>query len=241
MDYTAPGTETWKINPQQLRHRYFVQLGPDGYPVVGMLQQGTRPPVGEWLEIGTIRQQLPERYFVQQTNFNTLVPGSLVQTDTPPGNTWKDIRIYDRFHRFQFWWSYDAFPSSSEHILVSIQDFIVGVVTPALDEVYPNRDLGKPIAFKLYYFENSYEQLVNDPTKLVPFSSESVLAYKLTDSGTYADSFDTLTSTPANLTIKPEAPDDFYSIVLKVVNGSDSKSPIDYLFIENIVHKFLPG
>lgn len=238
--YTSP-KRSWQLDPSQLRHRYFVQAAPDQQHVVlGMLQQGRRPRNGRWLEIGTIRQKLAHRYFVQQTSFNTLVPGSLIQTDEPPGENWKDIQTYDLFHFFDFGTPYVVWDVTEETTFVTAEDFINDVVTPVLNQIYPNRDPDVPITLNIYYTTEDYTTIQNDPSLLIPFSSgDNLIGYYLTDSETYVDSFESNTTAPANLTMKPEAGFDFFSIVLEVV---DQEHVIkEYIYLDYILRHLLPG
>jgi len=246
MEFTYfPGQKkSWELDTRQLRHRYFVQLAPDQeHLVLGMVQQGTRPPTGRWLELGTILRKLPERYFVQQTSFNTLVPGLLIQSDTPPGNTWKDIQSRPMFHVITFQNPpYNAFDIATEYTFTNNQDFIDEIVNPALDEIYPNRDQEKSVRLQLYFFWGNYTYFVNDTTLLTPFATTATpadLGYFATGSSTYTNIFENTTTEPANLTIKPEANVGTYSIILAVVNDDDEI--IDYIFLDEVLYYFLPG
>lgn len=244
MDFTyiPRQKKSWELDTRQLRHRYFVQLAPDQEHLVpGMVQQGTRPPTGQWLELGTILRKLPERYFVQQTSFNTLVPGLLIQSDTPPGNTWKDIQTRPLFHLITFEdIPYDAFEISGEYTFVTSEVFISEIVNPALDVVYPDRNQEEPVRLQLYYFRGRYNQLANDITLLTPFATNDVpanLGYFVTGTSTYTNIFDNTTEEPANLTIKSEAAIGVYSIILAVINDDDEI--MDYIFLEYVVNHHL--
>lgn len=242
--YTPGGKKSWVLDTKKLRHNYYVQLAPDQeHIVLGSLQQGTRPPIGQWLQLGTIRRQLAGRYFVQQTRFNTLVPGVLIQSDTPPAPNWKDIQSQPLFHVIRFESiPYYAHNISDEYTFATSEEFIDEIVNPALDEIYPNRDQEEPVKLQLYYFRGRYTQFVNDITLLTPFNTPEVptkLGYFLTDTDTYADHFTNLDDEPANLTIQPEAHPGTYSIILAVTNEDDEV--IDYIFLEYVISYTLPA
>lgn len=235
--YTPPATKTWDLDPRQLRHRYFVQVSPDRQNLVpGSLQQGNTPPIGHWLEIGSIRKDLIRRYFVQQTDFNTLVPGLLIPADEAPGETWKDIVTKDRFYIFDFGSLYLAYGIMTTYTFVTGDDFMTDHVTPALDKVFPNRNPATPITLKLYYYNGNPNNLNNDPDLLKPFGSGDLdLGYYLTGSSTYVNTIESTTTAPANLTIKPEAPLGSYSIILGIV-GRDNEVR-DYIMLKSILFK----
>lgn len=238
--YISP-RRPWQLDPGELRHPYFVQTVEDKlHLVTGMLTQGARPRSGNWLKIGTIRKKLAHRYFVQQTSFNTLVPGSLVQTDEPPGDSWKDVQTYDLFHLFYFFNPYLVLDIEEETTFDTAANFITEMVTPALNEVYPGRDPNAPITLKLYYTTEDYTTIQDDPSLLIPFASgDNLIGYYLTDSGTYVDSFESNTTEPANLTMKPEAPLNSYSIVLEVVDPGNQIR--NYIYLNSIVNHRLPA
>lgn len=247
----SPGTnKPWIIDTRQLRYRYYVQLSPDQQHVVpGSVLQGTRPPVGDWLELGTIRKKLAARYFVQQTTNNTLVPGLLIQSDTPPGNNWKDIQSQPLFHVINFDdFVYDAFEISGEYTFATNEEFINDIVNPALDLVYPNRDQEKPVRLQLFYFRNNYDRFVEFQKYgpytdlLTPFATADVpakLGYFLTDLDTlaYVNIFENTTTEPAIMTIDSTAQPDVYSFILAVLNSNNEA--IEYIFLNKILYYHL--
>jgi hypothetical protein len=235
--YTPYQVKPWDLNPRKLSHRYFVQVSPDQqYLVPGSLQQGNHPPIGRWLEIGSIRKDLIQRYFVQQTDFNTLVPGLLIPGDEPPGDSWKDIVTKDRFYVFDFGSPYLAYGIMTTYTFVTSHDFMIEHVTPALDKLYPDRNPATPLTLKLYYFTGTSSELNNDPTLLKPFGSGNLdLGYFLTGTSTYVNTIQSTTTVPANLTIKPEAALGNYSVVIGIV-GKDNEVR-DYIMLDSLLFK----
>jgi hypothetical protein len=241
--YEGSSRKSWQIDPRQLRHRYFVQVAPDGHLVGGMLQQGTRPATGRWLEIGKIYDPLPRRYFVQQTDFNTLVPGLLVQNDTPPGPRWKDIQSKALFYLINF----DDVPyfiieGNEEEPIATGEDFMNDIVIPAMDLVYPDRNPATSVRFKLFYSLDDYGVAFEDPGILVPFptgATSTNIGYFLTGTSTFINELSTTDTAPAELIIHPDGDYGYFSFILGILDENDVIS--EYIYLNGILHHFLPG
>jgi hypothetical protein len=244
LTYLPGKRQPWTLDPKTLRHRYYVQLTPDQQHVVlGMVQQDTRPLTGQWLQLGTIRRKLAARYFVQQTSINTLVPGSLIQSNTPPGSTWKDIQTQTLDHVLYFTpLPYTVNENSEEVTFATGAEFMEDIVNPALNAVYPNRNPSDPIKIRLYYYMDIYSQYNNDPTTLTPFTTpgnDTGIGYYLTGTSTYAAEINSTDTAPAELIIQPTAPYGYMSFIFAILNDADEV--VDYIFINDVVHHFLPG
>jgi hypothetical protein len=182
----------WEINPEELKHRYYVRLSHDRERLVpGILQQDTKPAPNGWLDVTAIDRSFPERYFCQYTDFNTLVPGSLIQSDKLPKGKWKEIKKPRmQFHRVSFSDPYMITVPHSQgpfHLTLFFtmtDDFLIQRVNPALRAVYPDLpvlpylDTWIPgsvnVRFNLYYFKGTFAELGNDKTKLISFNTQNL-------------------------------------------------------------------
>jgi hypothetical protein len=251
---TPDPQDPWEINPDNLKHSYFVQLSPDRKHLVpGMLKQDSQPANTNWLDVTKIDRDFPKRYFVQQTDFNTLVPGSLIQANRRPRGLWKEVqKPRSRFHRVVFDDPYySLFFVFAGDTTVSIYDintqdqFITERVTPALAALYPQipeyttSDLlfklpyAKYIFFNLYYFKGTFSDLNSDVTKLIPFSSANQLymanSANIPQPGTHISAW---MITVNSLKLKSNVPDGAYCFVLELLNVS--KLVKEYVVLENV-------
>jgi hypothetical protein len=245
--YTPRIKKTWELDPKQLRHRYFIQLGPEGNPVLGMLQQDTHPATGQWLEVGKIYDPLPGRYFVQQTDFNTLVPGLLIQNDTPPGPRWKDIQSHPYFY-FVVFDNPVYYLVETDHpvTLGTGESFVDDVVNPVLDSVYPGRNPAKEIRFRLFYSLDSYEQVVADPGIMVPFPTSAApegIGYYLTGAGIYINELSSTGTAPAELIMNPVNQPGYYPGYYHFILGIlDENNDIrEYVFMNAVFNHYRPA
>lgn len=251
--YYALPENPLEINPESLRHRYFVQLAPDGQHLVpGSLVQGRRPAIGHWLELGYIGRELPERYFVQYTDFNTLVPGSLVRGDTIPKGKWKEVkRPSIKFHRVTFTNPYvpaiavlEGETPQGPHTITSQDEFVTNRVIPPLLLIYPDVPLfttgdlnfnlpGPVIYFNLYYFKGSFAELDYDASKLTPFDAANYFMLKNNVNVIQpATNIGAWQRTPNSVVGEASAPAGAYCIVLGVLDAQ--KEIKDYVVLENI-------
>lgn len=261
MSYTLyqDGYQPWEINPEQLKHSYYVQLAPDKRRLVpGMLQQDTKPEVGSWIDVTKVDRDFPERYFAQYTDFNTLVPGSLVQKEKLPEGKWKEIkRRRPKFHRVVVTDPYNLVfipdvPFNTIQSFTTQDNFNINRVIPILNTLYPDapRDrvndmsIGPLIRYTLYSFKGNFAALNSDPSKLIPFNGNS---FGLTVSG---GSDSTGGAGPWVISAGYRAlntylsayiylADATYSFVLGIL-GTDNKI-IDYIVFENIAIKSTSG
>lgn len=243
----------WKrseIDPKKLRHKYYVQLAPDGdHLVLGMLQQSTRPSIGKWMDVTNIDRDLPDRYFVQYTGFNTLVPGSLIEGHSLPKGKWKEIkRTKTLFHRVvfdtHFTKTFPNVPFNSTQTITTLDNFILNQVVPVVRHIhpgipnYPFTDfviLPAPnIRFNLYYFKGTYQQLGEDKTKLQPFTGTN---FKITLSFVQQPYTNIVAweTTIKELIISSAAANGTYSLVVAILDDHGNES--EYIFMENIVVK----
>jgi hypothetical protein len=242
--YSPPQVKASEIDPMKLRYPYFVQLASDGQHLVpGMLQQGTQPAIGDWLNVGSIEQDFPERYFAQYTNFNTLVPGSLVQAGRLPAGRWKEVKKKRiPFHRF-VGDPYFLDPLPSHDTYSDPFEFNSSKVLPALDYVYPDRDPDVPIKMYIYIFKGSFEDLGNDPSKLIPFPSTvdfilpdgAFLGYLSYLLGGYTNILYT-NDVAGELTFEPELPVGVYSIIAAILDEDDEVT--DYFVFDGVLNRY---
>jgi len=241
----------WEINPEELKHHYYVQLSPKRNRLVpGMLQQDTKPPTGSWLDVTAIDRDFAKRYFVQYTDFNTLVPGSLIQAGKLPKGKWKEIKkTRTQFHRVTFSDPYEvATPGGPFGIALtftSLDDFQIDRTLPALKSVYPEKPilpyldtwLPQPISvrYNLYFFNGTFAELNNDKTKLIPFSTSflNLTNFSGQESPNNINTFER--QHEVDLFCNSELPDGSYCFVLAIRDTLGNE--IDYVVLENILVK----
>jgi hypothetical protein len=243
-----------EIDPEKLRHRYFVQLAPDGAHLVpGMLKQAGKPATGRWLELGRFHQSLVKRYFVQYLDEHTLVPGSLVQAERLPEGQWKEVKRRARdFYRIVFdepWVVQTPPPSMIPdptiylNLAFDLPFFLSNIVSPVMQTIYPGVDPYHPLrTVTMYYFNGTFDQLHFDESKLTLFGLSKF--FMVVDLGltVFTSDFpliDELSPFPRDdeyyLTVTDYTPDDYYSWVMRILNPQTGD--YDYIFLENIVHK----
>jgi hypothetical protein len=245
-----------EIDPEQLKHHYFVQLTSDRKHLVpGMLQQ-EQPEGRNWLDVTKVDRDFPKRYFVQYTNFNTLVPGSLVEENKLPKGKWKEVkRPRAKFHRvvfddpyFALFFVFAGDPTISISTISTQDQFINERVTPALTALYPKipeyitADLlfklpsAKHIFFNLYYFKGNFNDLDRDVTKLVSLSSTNSIY--ITNNANVVQPSTNIGAwmiTVNSLKVKSNAPDGSYCFVLELLNVSTLGK--EYVVLENVLSK----
>lgn len=238
IEYATQPRANWEIDPRKLRHRYFVQSAPDNaHLVTGMLQQDTYPKTGNWLEVGKITRDFPVRYFVQYTQFHTLVPGSLIQGDALPEGRWKELKKVSGgpWYRVSITApdGYLLFLTGSAQDITGYDEFNTQKVLTALDLVFPLRDTSIAVTIRLYYFRGNYEELGEDPSQLVPFSTGDFhLGLFVTGTG-YTDTMVTTPPMPASLRASASILPQTYSIILGILDETNEVT--DYLVLENII------
>lgn len=244
----------WEIDPEKLKHHYYVQLTPDRRHLVpGMLKQDGKPADKNWLDVTAIDRDFTERYFVQYTDFNTLVPGSLVQENKLPAGRWKEIkRPRTKFHKVVFSDPYNlAFytgnPPGTLVNFSSQNNFIGNRVNPILNLLYPDaprdpiNDMplpgGKLILFILYYFKGNFAELGNDATKLIPFGIPNFFGARVESSVpnlTAPFAMSAMYQSTYSLYGRPDAPDGTYSFVVGILTNN---VVTEYIVLENILVK----
>jgi hypothetical protein len=247
-----------EIDPEKLKHHYYVQLTPDRKDLVpGALQQGSRPG-GGWLDVTAIDRDFSKRYFAQYTDFNTLVPGSLVEEIKLPAGKWKEIkRTRKKFHRVvfsdQLSLTFRTTDTSGTLVNFSSQDSFIGNrVNPILDILYPNAFVdrvtdmllpgGKLINFILYYFKGDYAALNGDVTRLTPFGSPNLFGSRYANSGfvnTAPVRFNSMyQSIGTNLYGISDLTDGTYSFIVGVLRGNIAQNNVqEYIVLENLLVK----
>lgn len=239
MSYIYYPSNTSILRAETLRNKYFVQLAPDGeHLVLGMLHQGTRPPTGNWLEVGKIDRTFPDRYFVMYTDFHTLVPGSLITADKLPQGKWKELKQQSdpMFYRVYIT------DNSLTHTPLNIPDYIM--VNYSEDVLAPARftyghihsiPSNNPASFdyKLYYYAGSFNELNNDPSKLTLFGSPGAL-FRIFDPmySVYLDTFHSIIYESLWwFEIWGILPQGSYSFVLGILNSNNEI--VEYIVLEN--------
>jgi hypothetical protein len=236
--YNAPPQDRSSIDQLKLQYHYYAQLAPDGKHLVpGLLQQGTRPADGIWIDVGKVRRDFPVRYFVQYTDFHTLAPGSLIPGDRLPEGQWKEVKKQTRGPWYQVTFTdpdvYVLFPLGSIDSFASYNEFNGQKVLPALDLVFPDRDPDEGIKIRLFYFHGDYEALNEDASQLFPFAVTGDFAVFVTGLG-YTDILFTAPPMNAELRATVAITPGTFSIVLGIFNDSDVVT--DYVVLENVLH-----
>lgn len=250
--YDAPAKGSSEIDQRTLRHHYFAQLASDGKHLVpGMLQQGNRPAVGTWVDVGNVKIDFPVRYFVQYTDFNTLVPGSLIQADRLPEGRWKEIRkpTEGAFYRVVFvdgTYQVDAGITEVTDFAESAE-FTENKILPVLElikrGVFSEQSSTRLIFF---YFAGTFDELGGDATQLMMFgkppSTGGTAVLNLFYDGGY-NGIMTIAEGALGIVdfrVQPSAPDGFYSIVYGVLKD-DLQLQLEvvdyYVFLENLLLK----
>lgn len=242
--YYLPEVPASEIDPNALEHSYYAQVAPDGRRLVpGLLQQGERPTIGNWMNVGYVDRDFPKRYFVQYTDFNTLVPGSLIQADRFPEGKWKEVKRRDlaQFNRVVF--NNKLIINSGS--LVTESTFIGAIIVvndyilPVLDLLQPGvYSSSQPANLQFFYFAGDFQQLNNDVSILELMGEED------SDFSLYIDAQDLKTSLLISnqvtiyddFTVKPSTPDGYHSLVVKVLPHGNT--PAYYIVMENLIHKF---
>lgn len=244
--YYLPEVPASEIDPNALEHSYFAQVAPDGRRLVpGLLQQGERPTIGNWMNVGYVDRDFPRRYFVQYTDFNTLVPGSLIQADRFPEGKWKEVKktSFAEFRRVVF----------NPEFTVSIHDdhvnpttflypntFIEFYLFPVLNVTQPGvYSASEPASVQLFHFAGTFEELDNDASRLSVFANPDSYFTLHLDVEDIETSFLTTDQTWTGFeyfNARPATPDGYYSLVVKVL--SHGNTPAYYIVMENLFRRY---
>lgn len=235
--YYPAEVSTSSIDYTKLRHKYFVQLQPDGqHLVLGMLQQGERPASGHWLEISKMDRTLPERYFVMYTNFNTLVPGSLITGTQQPQGKWKELKV--KKNHLPFYRVYTTEPLFTYNLsgLPGYQsDNFVGLLFSAPEIYYAVHAEYPPgsFRFKVYYFFGSFNELNYDIDKLTLINTPGAYmqVIDIGNSNHYVDIFDSNVPDTFWLGVQGTTPPGNYALIMGLLDNEDEVT--EYIVIEN--------
>lgn len=244
--YYPPPKDGSEIFQEELEHKYYVQLTPDGHHLVpGMLQQDIQPEIGKWMFLGKIDRHFAKRYFVQYTDFNTLVPGSVISATKLPEGKWKEIKPVglEAFHRVVFReedrYEVDG-DISEETIFTDNTEFINNKLIDVLNVVLPGKFNSINYATAYFsYFAGSFAELNSDPTQLISFGAPpAYFSIYYTLFGEYSNISNT-TPGAGDLRIQPETPNGTYSIILAVPRNLPFTFTVftDYIVLENILTK----
>jgi hypothetical protein len=238
----GPKSITSEINPETLKHSYFVQRTPVGKGLVpGVLHQGKRPPTGKWEDITTLPEEFQDRYFVQYTDFNTLVPGSLMQSDKLPEGRWKEIKkLTDKlFHRIVFSspvYSVGTIVSETEY--TTHAEFVSDKFVPVLEAIWPGITSTAVSAY-MNYFQGDFAELGGDASKLIQFAYPGVYFKNLIGNfdPLYGSLMSSNLSSAIQMRVNPITPAGTYSFAFYIPRNEHGRIVYHYVVLENIFIK----
>jgi hypothetical protein len=168
------------------------------------------------------------------------VPGSLIQSPTQPDSSWKDVRkLSANFHYFWFDNTYLAIEPSTEYLIADSDELFMRYIHPALNTIYPGRDLSIHFVLQFFYFLNDIEAMNNDPANLIKFSGTTPLRLRdMSTDGSYADNMVAMPGVDHELYIESSAADGYYSVILGVEDPT-THAITDYIIIVDLVQKRL--
>lgn len=231
-----------EINPEALKHSYFVLRTPDGKGLVpGMLHQGRRPRIGKWQDITTIQDEFPVRYFVQHTDYNTLVPGSLIQSDRLPAGRWKEVKkpAINFFYRIVFSSGiYSVGTIASETVFTTDAEFVPDKLIPVLEEILPGITKDYVYGY-LSYFKGDFDELGKDISKLIYFSEVGGYFRNFINfgSGQYGSLVSSDPMFPVQMKVRPNTPAGTYSFIFRMEGHVHGRIVYHYVVLENIFVK----